>query len=69
MLQKETKTVCYYVQNISNNNSGNSSKTMFYDKSLAEKHFKELKLVGIDSKLVAVEIATTTIITEKILMI
>ncbi len=69
MVIKDTKTVCYYVQNISDNDFDNTAKTMYYDKSSAEQHLKRLKLTGIKAKLIAVEISTITQVTEKIISI
>ena len=69
MTIKDTKTICYYVQNLADNDLDNTAKTMYYDKASAINHLNRLKLLGVKAKLISVEISTITNITERIISI
>lgn len=67
--QKETKTLCYYVQKLSPFQNIENDRIMFYSKREAEENIKAMRLAGISAKLVALEATTTTTFSEKLLMI
>ncbi len=65
--QKETKTICYCVTIFDYMFLAVTEKMMFYTIAEAEQCFKELKFKNLSVRLSALEVTSTTTVSEKIL--